>query len=138
MYRPALTAAIVLALIGVITGAMGAHALKEYLSATVKDHDLSAGLLSSYETAVRYQFYHSFALALAGILHLSFANAWIRRATWMFLAGTILFSGSIYLLVFLKATGDVGLRQLGILTPIGGVCFILGWASLLVGINRKP
>lgn len=128
MYRPALSAAILFALIGVIVGAMGAHALKPLLSPPMQD---------SFETAVKYQFYHSFALAFAGVLHQAFPNAWIRRATWLFLAGIILFSGSIYLLVYLKTTADVGLRQLGILTPIGGVCFILAWAFLLVGIRSK-
>jgi len=128
MYRPALTAAFLFALIGVITGAMGAHALRPHLTDE---------LLASYETAVKYQFYHSFALAIAGILHQAFPSAWIRRATWAFLGGILLFSGSIYCLVYLKATASVGLGGLGILTPIGGFFFIAGWLFLLLGIRRK-
>ncbi len=128
MYKPALTAAILFALIGVIVGAMGAHALRPILTPDLRD---------SYETAVKYQFYHSFALAIAGILHLAFPSAWIRRATLAFIAGIILFSGSIYLLVYLKTTASLGLAGLGILTPIGGLFFILGWLCLLAGINVK-
>lgn len=138
MYKPALTTAIICAIIGVIVGAMGAHALKNYLTATLGDPIKVANLLSTYETAVRYQFYHSFALAFTGLLYISFPHVWIRRATWLFLTGIILFSGSIYALVYLKATGDVGLRQLGILTPIGGIFFILGWGALLLGIKKRP
>jgi len=131
MYKPALTAAAIFALIGVIVGAMGAHALRPYLSAEMQN---------SYETAVKYQFYHSFALALAGILHQAFPHAWIRRAAWSFVTGILLFSGSIYLLVYLKTTASVGLSGLGILTPVGGVFFILGWLCLLAGIrgNKAP
>lgn len=128
MYKPALTVAIIFALIGVIVGAMGAHALRPILTSDLRD---------SYETAVKYQFYHSFALAIAGILHLAFPSVWIRRATWAFIAGIILFSGSIYLLVYLKTTASLGLAGLGILTPIGGLFFILGWLCLLAGINVK-
>jgi uncharacterized membrane protein YgdD (TMEM256/DUF423 family) len=127
MYKPALTAAFLFALTGVIVGAMGAHALRPILTPELRD---------AYETAVKYQFYHSFALAITGILHLSYPSTWIRRATWAFLTGIILFSGSIYLLVYLKTTNSIGLGGLGILTPIGGVFFILGWLFLLLGINR--
>lgn len=126
MYKPALNAAFIFALLGVAIGAMGAHALKPVLS---------ADMLSAYETAVKYQFYHSFALCFAGILHLVFPNAWIRRATWAFLAGILLFSGSIYLLVYLKTVSSMGLGGLGLLTPLGGLCFISGWLFLLIGIH---
>ncbi len=128
MYKPALNAAFIFALIGVIVGALGAHALRPHLS---------ADLQVSYETAVKYQFYHSFALALAGILHQSYPAAWLRRAAMLFIAGIVLFSGSIYLLIYLKTTATMGLKGLGILTPIGGILFILGWISLLLGINRS-
>ncbi len=128
MYKPALIAAFLFALIGVIVGAMGAHALRPLLTPDLRD---------SYETAVKYQFYHSFALAITGILYQNFPSAWMRRATWAFFTGIILFSGSIYLLVYLKTTNSIGLGGLGILTPIGGVFFILGWLSLLLGINGQ-
>lgn len=129
MFKPALTAAFIFALIGVIVGAMGAHALRPLLKPDMQ---------VSFETAVKYQFYHSFALAFAGILHLAFPGAWIRRAAWAFITGIILFSGSIYLLVYMRTTGSIGtIGGLGMLTPIGGGFFILGWIFLLVGINSR-
>jgi uncharacterized membrane protein YgdD (TMEM256/DUF423 family) len=128
MYKPALNAAFIFALIGVMVGAMGAHALRPLLSPDMQ---------VSFETAVKYQFYHSFALAFTAALHMVFPGPWIRRATWAFASGIILFSGSIYLLVYLKTTASVGLSGLGILTPIGGIMFILGWLFLLIGINRR-
>ncbi len=128
VYKPALTAAFLFAAIGVISGAMGAHALRGKLEPT---------LLESYETAVRYQLYHSFALAIAGILFGAFPNTWIKRATWLFILGTLLFSGSIYLLVGLKSTSDIGLGKLGLITPVGGVLMIAGWLSLIFAIYFK-
>jgi len=128
MFKPALNSAIIFAALGVIIGAMGAHALKPLLT---------EDLMASYETAVKYQFYHSFALLFAGVLYFVFKNAWIKRATWCFIIGIILFSGSIYALVFFKTTANIGLGGLGALTPIGGLFFILGWLFLLFGINKK-
>jgi uncharacterized membrane protein YgdD (TMEM256/DUF423 family) len=69
MYRPALNAAFLFAAIAVIVGAMGAHALRPHLSADMQ---------VSLETAVKYQFYHSFALAFAGFLHYVFPSKWIK------------------------------------------------------------
>lgn len=129
VYKPALTAAFLFAAVGVILGAMGAHALKGKI-----DPDL----LASYETAVRYQLYHSFALAVAGILYGVFPNNRIKSATWLFIGGIILFSGSIYLLVALKSTSDIGLGNLGLITPIGGVLMIAGWLSMIFAIYKQP
>ncbi len=102
---------------------MGAHALKPILS---------EDLLNSYETAVKYQIYHALALILVGILYGFIPSKWLKRATLFFILGTILFSGSIYLLIVLKSTSDIGLGKLGLLTPIGGVMFIIGWVSLAI------
>jgi len=129
MYKPALTAAIIFAAIGVMVGAMGAHALRPALTA--------AGMMDTFETAVKYQFYHAFALAFAACLYLAYPSIWIKRATIAFILGIILFSGSLYLLISIHDTGSVGLKKLGILTPIGGVGFILGWVFLLLGINSR-
>lgn len=128
VYRPALNAAVIFALIAVAVGAMGAHALRPYLTDELQ---------VSFETAVRYQFYHALALGFAGLIHHFKSNVWIRSATWFLIAGIILFSGSIYLLVYLKSTNSIGLGGLGIITPIGGLCFITGWLLLLVGINKR-
>jgi len=129
MYKPALNAAIIFALLGVATGAMGAHALAPPV--------LTEKLHGAYETAVRYQFYHSFALLFASLLYLVFPDKWIKRATWAFIAGIILFSGSIYLLVYLESALQVNPGMLGLLTPLGGLCFIAGWLFLLLGINSR-
>ena len=128
IYKPALHAAIIFAGLCVIIGAMGAHKLKDILSEE---------LLSIYETGVRYQFYHSLALAFTGMVYYAFPSVWVRRATWAFITGIILFSGSIYLLVYLKQTQNMGLSKVGILTPIGGLFLIAGWALLLIGINKR-
>ncbi len=104
-------------LIGVAAGAFGAHALTARLEPR---------MLEVFETAVRYQMYH--VLALLGV-------AWVCQQTrarsamiagWAFVIGIVLFSGSLYAMVF------TGARSLGFITPIGGVAFITGWAALLV------
>lgn len=129
LHKPALSAAFIFALLAVIIGAFGAHALKPMLT----ELDMAA----SYETAVKYQFYHSFALVIAGVLHYFLPGKMIRAAVWFFIIGIVLFSGSIYLLIYLKSTHIIGLSKLGILTPIGGVCFIIGWLFMLVGLNKQ-
>jgi uncharacterized membrane protein YgdD (TMEM256/DUF423 family) len=107
------------AFLGVAFGAFGAHALKDRLS---------PDLLATFEVSVRYQMYHALAL---------FAVAWaIGRwpssdfswSGWCFLSGTIVFSGSLYILSI------SGIRWLGAITPIGGVLFLSGWALLAWGI----
>ena len=128
MYKPALNAAFLFAAISVILGAFGAHALQKILDAKN---------LASFETAVKYQMYHSFALAIAGCVYAYFPSKWVKRASTMFIVGIMLFSGSIYTMVALKSTGDIGLGKLGLITPIGGVFLILGWLFLLLGINGK-
>lgn len=118
----------ILAGIAVILGAFGAHALKDILPAEQ---------ISTFETGVKYQMYHSIALILTGFILNEHRNRNLIWAAYCFLAGIILFSGSLYALAFLKANGQVGLGGLGILTPIGGVFFISGWALMSIGIVRK-
>ena len=100
---------------GVALGAFGAHALKARVG---------ADLLAVFETAVRYQMYH--ALGLFAVAWAS--TRWSPKSTnasgWLLLVGIVVFSGSLYLLVL------TGTRWLGAITPIGGVCFILGWLAL--------
>ncbi|AYA38751.1 DUF423 domain-containing protein [Hymenobacter oligotrophus] len=117
-----LTAAILGAL-GVSLGAFGAHAFKAHLEAT--------GRLETFETAVRYQFYHTLALMALGVLRLVRPDAVsLGTVAWLWLGGIIVFSGSLYLLCF------TGLRWLGAITPIGGVLFIIGWVMLAVAAMR--
>ncbi|OSZ78313.1 hypothetical protein CAP35_08640 [Chitinophagaceae bacterium IBVUCB1] len=128
MHTNAIRTGAFFAAIAVILGAFGAHALKQVLTPE---------LLQTFETGVRYQFYHSFALLATGILYGTFGHKLIKYAVVCFATGIILFSGSIYALVMLKSGGQVGLGGLGILTPIGGLFFILGWVMLLIGVSAK-
>lgn len=128
MYKPALVIGTVLAALSVILGAFGAHALKEILQPEQ---------LQTFETGVRYQMYHAFALIAAGLIHQAFPYKQTRLASSFFFIGVLLFSGSLYALVLLKAQGVVGLAGAGILTPIGGLFFILGWIMLLLAVLKK-
>lgn len=128
MNKAILSSGIVFSILAVVIGAFGAHALKPLLTPELAD---------SFETAVRYQFYHALALLAAGILYERFPSGWIRAAGWLFSIGIVLFAGSIYLLIYLKATASIGLGGLGIITPIGGTAFIFAWLCLLLGIQKK-
>lgn len=104
--------------VAVAMGAFGAHALKA---------SLSAPMLEVYRTAVHYHFVHTLVLLLlALLLQRNAANAWLRRSSLFFMAGIVLFCGSLYLL----AISSMGV--LGMVTPLGGVAFLLGWLSLAV------
>ena len=108
-------------LTGVILGALGAHALENVLS---------ADQLGSFETAVRFQMYHGLFLLLLGLLAQQYFDRWINLAIRAALVGTVLFSGSIYLLTLT----DI---QVGLVTPVGGVILMVGWGSLLGWAIRK-
>lgn len=110
------------AMLAVILGAFGAHALKARLDET---------LLKVYHTAVEYHFYHALGLILIGIIALNIpVNLWLKNAGWMMFAGIILFSGSLYFLSILN------IRWLGMITPLGGLLFILAWLSLCIAIFK--
>src|SRR4051812_40423038 len=108
-------------------GAFGAHALKRIVPETV---------VNIFETGVRYQFYHVFGLALAGILYRDFSNKWVLWAGNLFIIGTLLFCGSLYILTYLKASARSGLDWIGIITPFGGLAFIAGWACMFIGLFK--
>jgi uncharacterized membrane protein YgdD (TMEM256/DUF423 family) len=114
-------------LTAVIAGAMLAHQLKQRMPAAA---------LEVYETAVRYQFYHVFALLATGILSERFHGSWINRAGTCFTAGIALFSGSLYMISALMTSGDSVPVAVGILTPLGGLGFILGWIFLSIAVWR--
>jgi uncharacterized membrane protein YgdD (TMEM256/DUF423 family) len=105
------------------TGAFGAHALRE---------KLEPRMLEVWQTAAQYQMYHALALlAVAWIIH----QAPSRPATaagWAFIAGVALFSGSLY------AMALSGVRVLGMITPLGGLAFIIGWLCLAAASTRLP
>ncbi|MBC9931942.1 DUF423 domain-containing protein [Chitinophaga qingshengii] len=127
MHKGFLVWAAVLGALAVILGAFGAHKLKELVPPET---------VSTFQTGVTYQFYHVFALLATGILFAYAPGSQLEWAGRCFIIGIFLFSGSLYLLTMLKATGNVGLRGIGIITPIGGVVFIAGWISLLLGILK--
>jgi uncharacterized membrane protein YgdD (TMEM256/DUF423 family) len=130
MHRTYLKIAALTGAITVIMGAFGAHKLKQLVS---------ADLVSTYQTGVTYQFYHTFALLAVGILYKRYQNKWMDWAGRLFILGTILFSGSLYLLTALQATRDIGLEGFGIITPFGGVLLVAGWLSFFLAIpsDRK-
>jgi len=116
--------------LSVLLGAFAAHQLKQYMAADV---------LSTFQTGVTYQFYHSLAIMITGILLKRYPNDWLIWAGRLFVVGIILFSGSLYLLALLKSIKDIGLGGFGLLTPIGGLLFVGGWISLMVGVPaNKP
>jgi uncharacterized membrane protein YgdD (TMEM256/DUF423 family) len=103
------------AFVGVAAGAFGAHGLKERLS---------ADMLAVFETGVRYQMYHAFALIAAAWAASRWPGGLTSASGWLFVAGTLIFSGSLYVLSL------TGLRWLGAITPIGGLAFLAGWLCL--------
>lgn len=122
MEKKFLTCGSVMAALGVILGAFGAHALKS---------KLSTDNLQIFETAVRYQMYHSFALILVFILSDKLNPKLLNYSGSFFVAGIVLFSGSVYLLACRELLGIVGWEKiLGPITPLGGLSFIIGWGCL--------
>lgn len=128
MHKGFLMTAALLGALSVIFGAFGAHALREIVQPAAA---------STFETGVRYQFYHAFALMFTGILFEKFPRKGLLFAGYFFIIGIILFSGSLYTLTFLKATGYVGMKSIGLVTPFGGLFFIVGWVSLFFVILRQ-
>jgi len=117
-----------LACLAVVLGAFGAHGLKKLVGAET---------IITFQTGVQYQMYHAFALLFIGILYQQFAGSMLQYSAWCFIGGIVLFSGSLYLLSFLKAKEMVGLSGIGILTPIGGLFFIAGWVLLILAVLKK-
>jgi uncharacterized membrane protein YgdD (TMEM256/DUF423 family) len=112
-----------LGFIDVAFGAFGAHALRERLS---------PDLLAVFETGVRYQMYHSLAILIVALfLGRSSANSRATWAGWCFVAGIVLFSGSLYVLAL------TGIGVFGAITPIGGLFFLAGWLCLLFAAAAK-
>ena len=127
MHKIFLITAALLGAITVAMGAFGAHALKAILPESA---------FPIYETALRYQFYHVFALAITAILYEKLPNQSLINAGACFIVGIIFFCGSLYLLTLRAATGIEWLRFAGPITPIGGLFFISGWVQLAWGIKK--
>lgn len=118
----------ILGAIAVIMGAMGAHALKAVLSESA---------LESYLTGARYNMFHAIVLLAIAGNEKFISKKWQSLAVKFILIGTVMFSGSIYLLSTKEATGLDQLSFLGPITPIGGVLLILGWLFLGVGAIKN-
>ena len=109
--------------ISVALGAFGAHALKAHLE--------GLNYTNVFETAVRYQFYHSLLLFVVSFLLILAPVKWFRYSSLSLMAGILLFSASLYVLAM------TGIRSLGMITPFGGVFLLLGWVFLALGINQS-
>jgi uncharacterized membrane protein YgdD (TMEM256/DUF423 family) len=114
--------------LAVISGAFLAHELKQKMPPSA---------IEVYETAVRYQFYHVFALLACGILSERFAGSHIKQAGRFFILGILLFCGSLYTISALITNGVTVPLVLGILTPLGGASFIAGWIFLTLAVRRE-
>jgi uncharacterized membrane protein YgdD (TMEM256/DUF423 family) len=117
MDRTFLLVGAVAALIGVGFGAFGAHGLRGRLSPE---------MLAVFETGVRYQMYHAFAILTVAIALSRFDGPLVRAAGWLFTLGIVLFSGSLYALAL------TGTTMLGAITPFGGIAFLAGWVCLVL------
>lgn len=116
----------IFALMAVLLGALGAHALKSVLTFEQ---------LNSFQTGIRLQMYHAIVLLFLGLINHSFELKFQRASTWLFIIGTVLFSFSIYLLNLQELLGT-SLKWLGPVTPVGGSLLIIGWGLLLVDAIR--
>jgi uncharacterized membrane protein YgdD (TMEM256/DUF423 family) len=120
MDRLFVTVAALSGLIAVAAGAFGAHALRERLSPEY---------LAVFETAARYQMYHALALIAAAWASTRWPGPVIQWSGWLFIIGTVLFSGSLYALAL------SGARWLGAITPLGGLAFMAGWLCLALSVK---
>jgi len=123
MHKLFLFSGTLLGALSVMIGAFGAHALKNHLTAI--------GRLDVFETAVKYQFYHAFALLMTGLLLLRVQHKFIEYAGFSFISGVVIFSGSLYILCI------TNLKWWGAITPIGGVLMIVGWLLLSIAILKS-
>lgn len=106
-------------LLSVAFGAFGAHGLRQRVSPE---------MLAVFETAVRYQVYHALGLFIVAWAISRWGTAQMTWAGWLFIAGTVIFSGSLYAMALTDT------RWLGAITPVGGVCFLAGWVCLAWGL----
>ncbi len=110
------------AMTAVVFGAFGAHALRNRLDPT---------MLETVETGVRYQMYHALGLFAVAWATTQYTSAALRASGWLMFTGSVIFSGSLYVLAI------SGTRWWGVVTPIGGIAMILGWALLAWGVMRS-
>lgn len=118
-----LSAGALLAMLAVLFGAFGAHALES---------QLNAEMMEIFNTGARYHFYHALGLLFLGVAsHFLPETGWLRWSGYLMLAGVIIFSGSLYLLSLTE------IRWLGAITPVGGTALIISWALFVVAVFQK-
>jgi uncharacterized membrane protein YgdD (TMEM256/DUF423 family) len=111
----------ILGALGIALGAFGAHSLKESLKL--------AGNFDTFETAVRYQFYNAFALIVLSLIAERTNNKFTNWSGNLFIIGSVIFSGSLYLICF------TGIKTFGAIAPIGGLCLIAAWLCMFISIK---
>jgi uncharacterized membrane protein YgdD (TMEM256/DUF423 family) len=116
------------AAVAVALGAFAAHGLKQMYSLEE---------LNIFETGVKYQMYHALGLGLVAIYYNINRHKFIKLAGWLFVTGMLIFSGSLYVLSYCKFLQAANWYWLGAITPLGGLCFIFGWAILFFTFIRK-
>lgn len=117
----------------VALGALGAHFLKGKLEMGL----ITLTNLQTFETAVKYQIYHSIALLLVALLSEVYENKLFQKAGYCFMIGIVLFSGSLYIISTAGVLGLSNIKWLGPITPIGGLFFIAGWVLLALGGYKR-
>lgn len=128
MHKLFLSVGALMGALAVALGAFGAHGLKKIATPET---------VATFQTGVQYQFYHAFALILTAIVFEKMPHSLLQWAGYCFLIGIILFSGSLYLMTAMKASGKVGMEGIGIITPFGGLFFIAGWLLFLLAVLKK-
>ena len=129
MHKGFMAAGAIFGGLAVALGAFGAHGLEQLTTDSRIRH--------GFETGASYQLYHAFALLITALVYNRAPNQFIKGAGYFFISGILLFSGSLYLLTFLKIYESVGINIVGPLTPLGGLLLIGGWIFLLLGATRK-
>lgn len=133
MWKKWFAAGALIAACSIGMGAFGAHGLQKY----VDEGSMDLKQLANFETAARYQIYHAFALILlALVMYTAGQNRLLKISAWLFVAGIICFSGSLYLLSTRNVIGMENWKWLGPVTPLGGLCFITGWILLAIAVFK--
>ena len=128
MNRNFLSIAAILGALSVALGAFAAHKLRDITGPDT---------VAIFETGVRYQFYHVFALLFVAFLSEKIHNKWMIWAGNCFIMGIVLFCGSLYVLTALAIAESAHRTLAGAMTPVGGGFFILGWVFLYLGVAKK-
>lgn len=129
MHKKYIAAGAFLGGLAVALGAFGAHGLQKITD--------DAKIIQNFQTAAQYQMYHALALIATGILYEKFGGKLLNIAAGLFILGIVFFSGSLYLMTWLKIEGSSAVKAIGPVTPLGGVCFIAGWLLLMAAVLKR-